>query len=153
MDKHGHNVPSLWHDMEQPVRDGLLADPVQVKGRPLAKLQRQKVLDDGGALTEFGEWVVRFGRNLLELERQKLEVWGWQGHRYGRDGGPTREIMVAKSKAAVARAAGVNRPAQLFNLSTTGNDMDINTAMTEPGVVFWRPYPNQSTFRKARKGT
>lgn len=65
----------------------------------------------------------------------KLKVFGWQSFRAGRQ---TREIVAAPSKAAVARLAGANRPDQLFNLCETGNEQETETALTEPGVVFWR---------------
>lgn len=70
-----------------------------------------------------------------------MKVYGWQGHRlecqtHHRQ---TREIVAAKSKAAAARAAGYDRPAQMFNLCETGNRQEIETAMSKPGVVMWRP--------------
>jgi len=67
--------------------------------------------------------------------KRVLRVYGWQGHR---GVGVTREIMAARSKAEVARALGLKRPAQVFNLSETGNADDIATATTLPGVVLWR---------------
>ncbi len=47
-----------------------------------------------------------------------------------------RKFTAARSMAAVARAAGVKRPSQLFNLTETGNALECETALAEPGVIF-----------------
>ena len=81
-----------------------------------------------------------------------LKVYGWQGTRANAashpDGQPwsnqTREIVAAASEAAVARAAKVSRPRQLFNLGETGNAKEIEVAMSKPGIIFWRPYDSRS---------
>lgn len=73
-----------------------------------------------------------------------LRVFGWQGTRFECPPAPngsrqTREIVAAKSAAAAARAAGRDRPAQLFNFCETGNAAEIRAARGRPGVVLWRP--------------
>lgn len=67
-------------------------------------------------------------------------VYGWEGWRpnLGLRRSQTREIVAAPSKAAAARAAGFDRPAQMFNLSDTGNAREIAVACAAPGVVFYR---------------
>lgn len=72
-----------------------------------------------------------------------LKVYGWQGDRREcppqRNGGhQTREICAARSQAAVARIAGERGPWALFNLTETGNAIEIAQAMSRPGVIFWR---------------
>jgi hypothetical protein len=51
--------------------------------------------------------------------------------------------------AAVARAAGVKYPRQLFNLGETGNDNELRIATASPGVVFWRPIDAKDETYKA----
>ena len=86
---------------------------------------------------------------ILE-SRVTLKVYGWTGTRYeagaiareigkGYGRSQTREIVAATSKAAAARAAGVARAGQLWNLSETANDECIEIAMREPGRIFWKP--------------
>lgn len=74
-----------------------------------------------------------------------MKVFGWQtviGEvervRLGDKPGTVqaRAIVAAKSKAAVARIAGVDRPSQLFNLCETGNTFEIGMASLFPGVIF-----------------
>lgn len=73
-----------------------------------------------------------------------LKVYAWQSHRReasrrtANSSGQTHEIVAANSKAEVGRIVGV-RPTQLFNLGETGNKIDIATATSRPGVVFWCP--------------
>lgn len=75
---------------------------------------------------------------------RKLKIYGWQGMRRECPAAPngsrqTREICAAPSMAAVARIMGEKSPRALFNLGETGNGMEIAQAMSEPGVVFWKP--------------
>lgn len=68
----------------------------------------------------------------------KLKVYGWGGYTPDPPYQQARMIVAAKSQAEVARIAGVKRPAQLWNLTETQNDLAIATAMAEPGTVFYR---------------
>ena len=47
-----------------------------------------------------------------------------------------RAIVAATSQKEAARIAGADRPSQLFNLSETGNDIELSVALAEPGVIF-----------------
>lgn len=69
-----------------------------------------------------------------------LKVYGWHGYRLAAKDRhhQTREICAAPSKAAAARAAGKQRPDQLWNLSETGNQREVEAALQQPGVVLWR---------------
>jgi len=69
-----------------------------------------------------------------------LRVWSWIGHRYrlGHSQNQTEEVCAARSMAAVARAAGVKYPRELFCLGETGNLEHVRVAMSKPGCVFWR---------------
>ena len=73
----------------------------------------------------------------------KLKVYGWQGWRSEADDGhghmSTREIMAAKSFAAVMRACNTTRRSDFFNFGETGNQAEIDQALSHPGTVFWRP--------------
>lgn len=71
----------------------------------------------------------------------KVKVYGWQGMRHESPGThrQTREIVAARSKAEVARIAGVKGPNALFNLGETGNAAEIAVATGKPGTIFWRP--------------
>jgi len=78
----------------------------------------------------------------------KLKVYGWISQRIEARDHPegkhwsnqTREIMAATSKAAVARAVPfVTRPRELFNLAETGNQTEIDTALSKIGTIFWKP--------------
>lgn len=62
----------------------------------------------------------------------KLKVYGWGSHR-------GREIVAVPSKAAAARAAGEEDHRRLWNMTETGNAIEIEYAMQAPGVVFWQP--------------
>ena len=85
----------------------------------------------------------------------KLKVYTWQGFRNELPGHhkTTTEVVAAASQTAAARAAGFDRPRQLFNFCETGNDEDIEQAMSAPGTVFWRPIdqiPRDRKWTKAR---
>ena len=73
---------------------------------------------------------------------RELRVYGWLGFRRSASGprsiGQVRLIVAARSKAEAARIADYDRPSQMFNLGETGNREEIETAMAQPGVVFWR---------------
>jgi hypothetical protein len=87
---------------------------------------------------------------------KNLKVWGWQGYRSECLSSPngarqTREICCAPTKAAVARIAGVKRPALLWNLGETVNAMELFRARSSPGKVLWRPLDGRRTeFREAQ---
>ena len=78
---------------------------------------------------------------------RKLKVYGWRGYRGECPPAPngshqTREIMAALSMAAVTRAMGYKNAQtgiRQLDLCETGNDNEIETAMNEPGAVFWCP--------------
>lgn len=84
---------------------------------------------------------------------KQLKVYAWQGWRNecppaANGNHQTREICAAPSAAAAARAAGVKSPARLgSNFGLTGNVHEIETAMKEPGVVFWSPL-DKKDFKK-----
>jgi hypothetical protein len=71
----------------------------------------------------------------------QLTVYTWRGHRC--HVGQTHEVCAAKSKAAVARAAGVKYVKQL-DLTETGNEEDIKQALSDPGVIFWCPLDDRT---------
>lgn len=83
------------------------------------------------------------------MSPRRLRVYGWQGwrrecqthHHSTREivAHSTREIVAAHSQAGAARIAGVKGPWQLFNLCETGNQGEIEQAMSDPGTVFWSP--------------
>ena len=151
------NIPVYWGSLSERVRAALMADDLNgLTVVDVAALQKSEVLDEDGALTEFGRKVGQFGKDMREMARLKLKVWSWQGWRQecppARNGGKqTSEVVAAKSMAAAARAAGVKRPAQLFNLGRTGNDEQIAAAMAEPGVVFWRPLDGREKFIRGKE--
>lgn len=73
-----------------------------------------------------------------------LKTYGWQGNRFEcppapNGGQQTREIVAATSAAAAARAAGLQRASQLWNLGVTGNADEIALAQASPGTVYWQP--------------
>ena len=78
-----------------------------------------------------------------------LQVWGWSD--WQDNSTQTHEIMAARSKAEVARQAGVRSPARLWNLSVTVNADEIRQAMTEPGVIFWFPLSERSRNPRWRR--
>lgn len=61
------------------------------------------------------------------------KVYGWQSQRGATT---TREIGAFRSKAAVGRACGED-PRRLFNLSETGNHIQIHQALSKLDTVFW----------------
>lgn len=67
-----------------------------------------------------------------------LKVYGWQDHRPGV--GQVRAIVAARSKAAAARYAGESDPRRLFNLDETGNAIERQVALAQPGIVHWVRY-------------
>lgn len=77
---------------------------------------------------------------------RSVKVYGWYGHR--RECPPaangsrqTREIVAASSIAGAMRLTGERR-SNLWDICETGNQHEIETAMAEPGVVFWKPLYN-----------
>lgn len=148
------SIPVYWDDLSIVVQDILMSGDVSNVGKTLAgRLEQTEVLDEDGALTEFGREVGQFGVNLREMAQRKLKVYGWEGWRNecpaARNGNrQTREVVACKSKMAVARVAGVNRPVQLFNLDETGNEQDIAAAMSEPGTLFWRPLGGRGAYTR-----
>jgi hypothetical protein len=70
------------------------------------------------------------------MGRRPLHVFAWQHHRAGV--GQTREVMAAPSKAAVARALGLRRPTQVFNLCETRNAQEIAVAHAHAGKILSR---------------
>ena len=150
------SIPVFWHDSPERVREALVSGDVsKLSAAERGRLERAEVLDED-ALTDFGRELAQFGINLSEMRRLKLKVYSWQGWRSecpaARNGSSqTTEVVAVKSKAAAARGAGVNRPAQLFNLTETGNDQDIAAAMAEPGVVFWRPLDGREKFIRGKE--
>ena len=72
-----------------------------------------------------------------------MRVYGWYGNRRGCTGLPsdqTREIVAARSMAAVARIVGCGDPRRLHCLCETGNEEETAVATAKPGVVHWRPF-------------
>lgn len=78
---------------------------------------------------------------------RELKVYGWTGmrgedprnvSRFGRQGGQTREIVAARSVAEVVRLSGIPRHQLTPMLSETGNAHECQTALAEPGTVFWQ---------------
>lgn len=92
------------------------------------------------ALRLLKEFLAMRGAGVSAARSVKVKVYGWHSMRQAcTGGGQTREIVAAKSKAEAARCAGVRYPHELFNLTETGNSKEIETALSRPGVVFWRP--------------
>jgi len=84
---------------------------------------------------------------------EMLKVYAWQGWRSecskaANGSMQTRELCAAKSKAAVARITGCKYAYQLFNLGETGNELEVKVALSEPGVVFWKPLDSLGGFTK-----
>ena len=74
---------------------------------------------------------------------RKLKVFAWMGHRgAASDLNPnrnpqTREIMAAPSMAAISRQLDFSP--RSVDMMETGNEVEIQVAMAEPGVIFWQP--------------
>ena len=86
---------------------------------------------------------------------KKLKVYGWIGWRREAGTRPnnqqTREIVAATSMAEVGRIIGTPHR-QLFNLGETGNPRELEVALAEPGVVFWRPLDDHTgVFGRGRE--
>ena len=84
-----------------------------------------------------------------------MKVYGWQGRRIkcspAENGSrQTREIVAAKSMAEVGRIVGED-PRRLFNLGTTENEAELEVALSDPGVVYWRPIYSRGSdaYRKS----
>lgn len=65
-----------------------------------------------------------------------VRVYEWQSFLGSEQ---TYAVVAARSQAAAARAAGVKRPTQLWNLTVSANADEIRQALTDPGTVFHRP--------------
>lgn len=78
-----------------------------------------------------------------------MKVYGWSGYRQGQ----VRLIVAAPSAAAAARAAGYQRPRQMFNLGETRNEAEVSTATSKPGAVFARPInaPDDEEYREVER--
>lgn len=74
------------------------------------------------------------------MRNRKLKVYGWQSYRNESTDYhlQTREIVAATSMKAAAEAAGYKYAYQLNNLCETGNEGEIQQAMSKPGKVFWK---------------
>jgi len=84
---------------------------------------------------------------------KKIRVYGWQSFRREAVPAPngsrqTREIVVARSVAEVMRITGMTRTAFGYAGGETGNQKEIDQAMTEPGAVFWTELDNQTNWRR-----
>lgn len=84
---------------------------------------------------------------------RKLKVYVWQSVRFEcpTHHRTTREIVAVTSKKEAALAAGFDKPTQMFNLCETRNPGEITQAMSEPGVVFWRPIDGKGDWTRAPK--
>ena len=85
----------------------------------------------------------RPSERTLRPRAKKLRVYSWQSFRReanieGNHHGQTREIVAATSKAEAARIAR-STVGRLFNLGETGNSSELEAALTDPGVVYWKP--------------
>ena len=72
----------------------------------------------------------------------RLKVYGWTGSRNeartdGNFHGQTREIVAARSAAEVKRLTGMTRTEWEHVGCETGNENEIQTALAEPGTIFW----------------
>ena len=72
---------------------------------------------------------------------RKLKVYGWQSFRVecSSRSKQTREIVAASSKIEAVRLSGRTRLSELFNLCETGNKIELEVALSNPGQVFWCP--------------
>ncbi len=81
-----------------------------------------------------------------------LKVFSWQSFRAEcppNGNLQTREIVAARSKAEVVRIAGKKYTYELFNLGETGNSLELELALSRPGVIFWTPI-NDRDYREAK---
>jgi hypothetical protein len=74
---------------------------------------------------------------------KNLRVYGWTAYSIAgvekvQFNHSFRCIVAATSKDEVARVANVSRPSRLGNLYVTTNPVEVATAMSKPGVVFYR---------------
>lgn len=69
-----------------------------------------------------------------------LKVYAWSSFRRSAPGPhhQTREIVAARSMAAVARMTGHLDYRSIHNLCETGNAEEIKVALAKPGVIHWR---------------
>lgn len=80
----------------------------------------------------------------MRLRQMPLKAFAWTGHRGESPGHhQTTEIVAATSQRAAAAIVG-ETPARLFNLRQVPNLPPYQSvlyakAMSEPGIVFWRP--------------
>lgn len=76
----------------------------------------------------------------------ELRVWAWpsfchdakcpcQWHKKERGHNQVTVIVAARSKAEVARIAGYNHPARMWNLTETGNERQIKLATAREGKM------------------
>lgn len=129
-------------------------------GRRIKLTGKRQIINDGHAGARSANY--RFEYDCLDCghrgwsrhrdlerrwEKPELPVWRWQGCRGTEQ---TVEIICAKNKTAVARAAGVHHPRKLFNLATTGNDESCRVARAEPGVIFWKPIDDRGEWRRSK---
>ena len=85
----------------------------------------------------------------------KLHVYQWQGHRYEcrEDRGCTREIVATTSRSAarvLSYADHSNMRPKLEEIQPAVHKDDIAQAMSEPGVVFWRPIDQRAPHKWRR---
>ena len=76
---------------------------------------------------------------------RQLKVYGWRGRRLKSKSernhhGQTREIMAAYSVAEVLRATGMTRGDWNHSGCETGNALELELALANPGRVFWSRY-------------
>ena len=83
---------------------------------------------------------------------RKLKVYGWTSSAFLPRDHPIfsdeswkshhsqfRAVIAAHSMAEAAKLTGHKHPRQMFCLTETGNDRDIEAAMSRPGVQFVTP--------------
>lgn len=67
-------------------------------------------------------------------------------------GRQTRDVVAARSIAEAARLIGVSDRFMRVYGSETGNDVEVEICMADPGVVFWRPINDRTeTYQRAAK--
>jgi hypothetical protein len=96
----------------------------------------------------FPKWVEEWAVELLKTlpEPQALKVYGYRSYEAlapvlyaGVSNRQVRAIVAAKSLAEVARITGMNAYQVRNEGQWTGSEDEISTALSEPGVIFWRP--------------